>query len=173
MESKKILNPAQIRNIMYKMYKYDWESRISSERHMQTLTDYLSTLDICDIPDTERNLEEEYNAYLFDAGYQGEMYACFDEFLEVEYKNAEYIKSLIERSKPSKQMAEILLDSYFSDSEKEKCFSLICEECGYENVYSAQNPITACRCCGISAPESVTEEKDNPKAIYQEFPDIK
>lgn len=71
----------------YELYKVDWMSRISTERQLTAMREYYKmTLWDDFIP---------FKYYISDRGYDGEIYACFDEFLECEFKDKEYMRNLL------------------------------------------------------------------------------
>lgn len=74
-----------IKELAYELYKVDWMRRIIPERQAHTIIDYYLN--------TEADFREEYSLedYLFDNGFNGEIYVCFEEFLETEYLDKEYI----------------------------------------------------------------------------------
>lgn len=43
--------------------------------------------------------EYTYNDYLEDLGYQGQLYACYDEFLETEYFDVDYVRTLLDNDR--------------------------------------------------------------------------
>lgn len=78
-----------IQEALYELYKIDWlhSHMITAERQMDLVRQYY-----CDIKsgDTDCSLTE----YIEEYGYDGELYACFDEFMENEYEDVAYIKQL-------------------------------------------------------------------------------
>lgn len=79
-----------IRSILYAMYQIDWmhSHMITAERWLDVFRRYY-----VEIPEHERNNYTILD-YLNDFGYDGELYACFEEFLECEYLDEAYIKHL-------------------------------------------------------------------------------
>lgn len=73
-----------IRHLCYELYKLNWMQQISRER----------------IADTYKNCYQEgwdsYDDYIFECGYDGSMYACYDEFLVHEYLDPTYVKELLD-----------------------------------------------------------------------------
>jgi len=82
-----------LENLCYDLYAQDWvNTHISKERQQQSIIDYYEYVIEC----TQDELEpESYDDYLFDNGYQGEYYACFEEFLECEFTDEEYMAYLL------------------------------------------------------------------------------
>lgn len=73
-----------IRDLCYELYKLDWMKQISRE----------------EIADTYKECYQEgwdsYDDFIFECGYGGSLYVCYDEFLGAEYLDKEYIKSLLD-----------------------------------------------------------------------------
>ena len=77
-----------IRELAYELYKMDWMRRIPCSVQMDTLKDYYQET-------TEEDREEyTFEDYILEHGYQGQLYACYEEFLEEEYLDESYIKSI-------------------------------------------------------------------------------
>ena len=76
-----------IRELAYELYKMDWMRRISCGVQMDTLKDYYQET-------TEEDREEyTFEDYVLEHGYSGQLYACYEEFLEEEYLDESYIKT--------------------------------------------------------------------------------
>ena len=77
-----------IRELAYELYKMDWMRRISCGIQMDTLKDYYQ--------ETTKEDREVYTFedYIFEFGYQGRLYACYNEFLRTEYLDESYMRSL-------------------------------------------------------------------------------
>lgn len=80
----------------YQLYKAKWLERISPECQLQTITTWFK----------EFSKESSFEQYLDEYGYNGELYASFNEFL-----NNEYLDESIMRD---------LLDDYFFEKYKEE-----------------------------------------------------
>ena len=77
-----------IRELSYELYKMDWMRRISCDIQMDTLKDYYQET-------TEEDREVyTFEDYIFEFGYQGRLYACYNEFLRAEYLDESYMRSL-------------------------------------------------------------------------------
>lgn len=86
-------------DLCYELYKIDWERRISPERKMDSWKNCF---------EEEAYEVEDYENYLDEAGYDGELYVCHDEFLDAEYLDKEYIKGLLDNDKLyAKYLADI------------------------------------------------------------------
>ena len=80
-----------IANLCYELYKIDWMSRISSERQINALCRYYDII----ITEELSTIEYPFTKYLNEYGYGGEIYVCFNEFYDCEFKDVEYMKSLL------------------------------------------------------------------------------
>lgn len=78
MENEVITN---LRKYAYELYKTEWINRISTERQLDVIRSYIKER-ISDGFDVNENFEE----YLNERGFDGELYCCYDEFIESEYK---------------------------------------------------------------------------------------
>lgn len=80
-----------IENLCYELYKIDWMDRISTECKKDTLKNYYEAI-------SEKGISEKeytFNNYLLDFGYNGECYVGFEEFLDFEFLDAAYMKTLL------------------------------------------------------------------------------
>jgi hypothetical protein len=62
---------------------------ITPEREMDSIKDYYEGL-------VDYDAEYTYNDYLEDFGYDSELYVCYDEFLETEYLDEDYVCGLLD-----------------------------------------------------------------------------
>lgn len=79
-----------IRGLCYELYKNDWMRRISAERKADALKNWYQ-----ETPIWNRTVYPP-SSYIEENGYDGEYYVCFEEFLEAEYQDSDYIKSLLD-----------------------------------------------------------------------------
>lgn len=89
-----------IANLCYELYKIDWMSRISAERQIDTFRRYYDEISDDNLNSINISLEN----YLAERGYDGECFACFEEFLDAEFLDTEYMRTLL----TEKQYAEYL-----------------------------------------------------------------
>ena len=95
-----------ISELCYELYKADWKhsNMITKDREMDSIKDYYE----CLITDDIDNKEYTYNDYLEEVGYDGELYVCYEEFLDNEYLEEDYIKELLNNEKLYKNYLEDL-----------------------------------------------------------------
>ena len=79
-----------IQGLCYELYKNDWMRRISADEAADILKNWYQ--------ETEQQNRTVYppERYIEDNGYKQGMYACFEEFLDCEYKDAGYMKKLLD-----------------------------------------------------------------------------
>lgn len=80
-----------IQQIAYEKYQLDWMLRhgYSLQDLMQELHEYQ-----CGSEDS-KIVPAIFNDWQKDSGFHGELWACFDEFCETEYRDSQYIKFLL------------------------------------------------------------------------------
>ena len=93
-----------VRTLAYELYKIDWMRRISADRLMDFVKQYYddTKVDLADVADIEDVLEE--------FGFDGELYACYDEFVESEYRDKAYMKALLNDAQYAEYEADIAED---------------------------------------------------------------
>jgi len=99
-----------ISELGYQLYKIDWMRRITSDMQMDTLKNYYQ--------DTEEDYKEEYSFedYVFDNGYaNGSIYVCEDEFLNAEYLDENYMKSLYDNDELFAKYQKDLQENFYND----------------------------------------------------------
>ena len=81
-----------IKLLCYELYKIDWvRTHISAIRELNSLKKYYMNNNDLDY----KNFMNSYNNELNTVEYDGEMYVSFDEFIDNEFNDKEYIKSLL------------------------------------------------------------------------------
>lgn len=81
-----------IKLLCYELYKIDWvRTHISTIRELNSLKKYYMNNNDLDY----KNFMNSYNNELNTVGYDDEMYVSFDEFIDNEFNDKEYIKSLL------------------------------------------------------------------------------
>lgn len=79
-----------IEKAAYELYKQDWLCKhVSVERQFSSMQEYY------EMDEEDRSAYENYDDYLFENGYGGEIYACFDEFLNAEFQDEGYMEYLL------------------------------------------------------------------------------
>ena len=91
-----------ISKLCYELYKVNWkhEHMITVDREMDSIKNYYEDL-------VDDDTEYTYNDYLEEFGYDGELYVCYEEFLEEEYFDEDYMCRLLNNKK--------LIDMYYKD----------------------------------------------------------
>ena len=77
-----------IRQIAYAKYKHDWMVRHGiNERYMDDIiAEYMADYISC---------EQTFSEWLFENGFHGALWVCFEEFLGAEYRDREDMRSLL------------------------------------------------------------------------------
>ena len=91
-----------ISELGYELYKLDWERRISVECKQDVLRNYYQEVNMEDYP---------FEKYFKEVGYSGDIYVCYDEFMEFEYFDKDYMRCLYDNDE--------LYDEYLKDFEEE------------------------------------------------------
>ena len=87
------ISEENLKELAYELYKMHWtREHISKERQLAEYRSYYLTK----LEDYDDNYTLE--DYLFDNGYNGELYVCFDEFIDAEYEDADYMSYLLGNS---------------------------------------------------------------------------
>ena len=89
----------------YELYKIDWMRRISADRQMDSLKKYYLDAEMDTTPTSYEEVLEEF-------GFDGEMYVCYEEFKENEFKDKTFMKNLLDNDKLYMKYLHIL-DSEF------------------------------------------------------------
>ena len=79
--------------IVYELYKQDWiDTHTTEKERINSLRDYYSfakqSID-------NYNKYSSYEDWLSDFGFNGSIYSCYEEFLDNEYNDKEYIFNLL------------------------------------------------------------------------------
>lgn len=85
------MNKFELRKCIYELYKQDWiHEHLSNQQIKDTIVDYFEGL-------VDSSEDFMFQDYIEEYGYiNGEVYSCYDEFMDNEYHDEEYIKSLLE-----------------------------------------------------------------------------
>ena len=89
-----VINNFNISEVAYELYNQDWiDTHTTKEMRMNVLRSYYTYVQDCIEEDFDIDSFEEY---LWGGGYgEGEIYVCYDEFLDNEYLEKDYIKELL------------------------------------------------------------------------------
>ena len=83
----------KLKEVGYNLYVADWlREHISTERLLQEIREYHLTV----IEDCVEGYD--FNAFLEDVGFDGELYVCFDEFCDNEFEDSGYMHELFGNS---------------------------------------------------------------------------
>lgn len=79
-----------IRKLSYETYKQKWvEDNTTAEMRIKTTYDYSI--------EKQQSYSGEYSFedYIFDYGYDGSCYVCYDEFIDNEYQDKDYMTEVL------------------------------------------------------------------------------
>lgn len=84
-----------IRELAYELYKEDWKisHNITREKEQREMVRLFSELE--ETGGKTESFKAEYDYFIEEGGYGGELYACYAEFLSAEYQERVYMKHLI------------------------------------------------------------------------------
>ena len=97
----------ELRKCIYELYKQEWiHSHLSNQQIKDSIVDYFELVDSSE--------EFTFQDYVEEYGFtSGKVYACYDEFMDNEYCNIEFIKPLLEDY-------QNLFEEYKKDLEEEE-----------------------------------------------------
>lgn len=76
----------------YELYKMNWlKDNITPNIQMDTYKTYIESI----IDDPENKDIYTFKDFVWDFGFNGMIYACYDEFMDSEYQNVEFMKALL------------------------------------------------------------------------------
>lgn len=120
-----------IKKLCYELYKLDWKREHGITHNMTT--------------DALKNYYEEFSEdysfedYLRDFGYEGKVYACFDEFLDNEYLEEDYICKLLDNTNLIDLYLQNIHPAPKGDACKTLCFSQEEFKTLFESVFGKHN----------------------------------
>ncbi len=98
----------------YEAYKIDWKRshEITAEIELKYIKDYYEGFE-------EEDQDEDYSfeEYLEEVGYGGECYVCYDEFLDNEYLDTEYIEGLLKMKNLIRLYRKDIKENFDNDDE--------------------------------------------------------
>ena len=90
-----------ISKIAYELYKQNWiDAHTTTKERLNSLANYY-------IESDEQDEEQLYEDWLYEVGFNGEIYVSYDEFLDNEYLEEDYMKEVLNN--------EILFKIYLED----------------------------------------------------------
>lgn len=91
-----------IRTTAYEKYQHDWmiSQGIGEEALDKAVQDYI-------LDTKENNHETAFSEWLFEHGFGGSIWVCYDEFLGAEYQDQEYMAYLLTEDEYEKYLADI------------------------------------------------------------------
>lgn len=81
----------EIRKTAYSKYQLNWMSM-----HGYGLDDIISRLNGLEKDEPNRKVETLYQEWEYNSGFNGELWACYDEFLSSEYKDRFYMRKILD-----------------------------------------------------------------------------
>ena len=107
-----------LRTLCYSLYQLDWKKRhnITPEVEEKAIKSYLEEYEPKDFTNAEPPAQT-FQEYLDEVGYDGEYFVCFEEFLECEYQDHDYIMELLS-GMDIKHVIEYEKDIDYSEIEK-------------------------------------------------------
>lgn len=99
-----------ISKLCYELYKIDWKHShmITKDREMDSIKNHYEVF-------INNETEYTYNDYLEKFGYDGELYVCYEEFLNAEYLMEDYIKELLDNDDLFMMYLEDLTMNVYTD----------------------------------------------------------
>ena len=99
-----------ISKLCYELYKVDWKHShmITKDREMDSIKNHYEAF-------INNETEYTYNDYLEEFGYDGELYVCYEEFLNAEYLMEDYIKELLDNDDLFMMYLEDLTMNIYTD----------------------------------------------------------
>ena len=87
------MNKINIREIAYKIYKQDWiDTHTTKKSRLDVLREYYMEKIECL---TNGVNIDTFEGWLWENGYLGDIYSCYEEFLDNEYQDEEYMVDLL------------------------------------------------------------------------------
>lgn len=97
----------KIRKIAYELYKQKWiEEHTTSEERLKNIRAWGKVEAFIGEIDSE-DVITPYAKYRDELGYEGNIYACYEEFIEAEYRDIEYMVQLLDE--------DLLINDYMLD----------------------------------------------------------
>lgn len=145
----------KIKKMMYELYKIDWmEHHVSLSRQKESVKEYFCG----------ETSFDSYEDYLFERGFQGEMYASLEEFLNNEYLDENIIGALLDVDSKSSFNEEIL-----AEYQKDLAYSKIVHV--ESSIKNLEDLVKGCDfavpiCDNLVGKESYDFSRMIPKVLY-------
>lgn len=79
-----------IKKIAYEKYKLDWMMG-----HGYTLVDIMNELDDMQEDEPDTCVSNLFSDWEYEFGFESEIWACYDEFLECEFDDKDYMRTIL------------------------------------------------------------------------------
>lgn len=90
-----------IKKIAYEKYKLDWMIA-----HGYTLADIMNELNDMQEEEPDTCVSNLFSDWEYEFGFGSEIWACYDEFLEYEFNDKDYMKSLLNEDEYKEYLRE-------------------------------------------------------------------
>lgn len=90
-----------IRKIAYEKYKLNWMME-----HGYTLADIMNELNDMQEEEPDTCVSNLFSDWEYEFGFESEIWACYDEFLEYEFNDKDYMKSLLNEDEYKEYLRE-------------------------------------------------------------------
>lgn len=104
-----------ITKIAYEKYKLDWMIQ-----HGYTLKDLITELENMREEDEDASLETLFEDWEDEYGFDSEIWACYDEFMDIEFYDSEYMASLLTSNEYTTYVAYVVENPYVYEEEDDE-----------------------------------------------------
>lgn len=124
-------NISNVRGLAYDLYKLDWEQQhnINTQIKMDNIQNYYDEIRHCN----KSKASYTYNEYLEEFGYNGELYSSFDEFIDNEYQDEEYMRSIL-----NDENYNLYINDYIMETSEYNILNKILEKSHMNEVFSIE-----------------------------------
>lgn len=95
-----------IKKIAYEKYKLDWMLH-----HGYTLTDLINGLELMREENEDDSIQQLFVDWEYGFGFGSEIWVCFDEFIDNEYTDTDYMKQILTRDEYQKYQENLNMNS--------------------------------------------------------------
>lgn len=98
----------RISDVAYELYRQNWiDTNVTREMRLNDIRNWGKT----EIENDDEDLACSYEEYVAEFGIgNGSLYACYNEFIDYEYQDREFMKALLK--------SDALIEAYLKDEEK-------------------------------------------------------